>query len=700
LLPESLTLRSPGLRSYALGLVPLAAVVVHSYQAFAAHREAAAIAPLFGIAVLFGVAAARRSPSRAIAPVWMLLGGALAPFFATKSELPWLPLALAPLLPVAFGSGRLLAATVAVEVVALVLALHAVGRPVSELLSGASPLDAVGFLAALALLRDALDRRAATDRTREELLHETSASVTELRNAKETAEALLATACEDREKLERNIRRINESTSDFVSIVNRRGDYVYVSPGFARVTGRSIEEFVGQPAASFLPPEDAKRFIEHYRKNGDAPATIIHRFRVAKDRYRWCESTISTYAEAGEKHHLVIGRDVTERVELEVQLRHAQRMEGIGRLAGGIAHDFNNLAMAIRSYSELAAERVAPDHPIYEDLMEIRRATERAGSLTRQLLAFARKQVLTAARRSPKAIVADMERLLLRVLPANVALRHAPGQSPGEVLVDAAQIEQVLMNLAINGADAMPNGGELTFEVNDELLRTVDADALELPPGPYVAFSVRDTGVGMSPELQRRAFEPFFTTKPVGKGTGLGLPTCEGIARQHGGALRVASTVGAGTTFTLLLPLAPGDAEPPRKATPAARPAVAPRRSTGIRPTILLVEDEHAVRRAFTRQLRDAGYTVVAAASGEEALGHIDANDFALVVTDVMMPGIGGRGVVEHVQARRPGARVVYMSGYVDDEVLRREGIPADASFLQKPFPVADLLKTIEVLLA
>lgn len=658
-----------------------------------------------GSVVLYALAFAHRRGWRHVGTATVAFASLAVPLLQPHlATFPFAPLSLSlpPLAAIVFASRRAIVFSFLLEVVVLELRLRATGQSLPRWFF----LNILGFSAALWFVRTVLAMQRRERRDRIDALQEVNAVLRERdERLQETNEELQRKTVE-LQKVEANFKRMSDSTNDLISIVDYRGIYTYVSPGFLSTSARPVTDFVGRPAAENLHPEDVRRFEDEFRRNPRFTGKILHRFRASEGTYRWFESMVTPYEEAsGEKLRLIVSRDVTERIDLEAELQHAQRMEGIGRLAGGIAHDFNNLAMAIQSYSELAASRLAIDHPVYEDLVEIRRATERAGSLTRQLLAFARKQVLTAKRSSPREIVAGMERLLLRVLPARVSMHLRIDADVGDVVVDGAQIEQVLMNLAINANDAMPDGGELTFFVCDEEISGEQARQLAIPEAMYVAFSVQDTGLGMNDIQKQRAFEPFFTTKPIGKGTGLGLATCYGIARQHGGAMRLVSTVGEGTTITLLLPRAPvAELDAPSSGLEKSRRSTRHLNSAPPSPkteiALLLVEDEDAVRRAFTRQLRDAGYRVVAAASGEEALEYVAKEEFALVVTDVVMPGVGGRVVVERLQERSPNARVIFMSGYVDDEVFQREGIPADACFLQKPFPAAVLLRAIRDQLA
>jgi PAS domain S-box-containing protein len=380
-------------------------------------------------------------------------------------------------------------------------------------------------------------------------------------------------------------------------------------------------------------------------------------------------------------------RDITERRLLEEQLRQAQKLEAVGRLAGGIAHDFNNILTAILGTSDLMLDDLPPQHPVRADVNEIRKAALRAAELTRQLLAYSRRQVLTPSRIDLNGVVAGVEPMLRRLIGADVELTTGLAAALPAVRADASQLEQVILNLALNARDAMPQGGRVHIATDTvELEAASPARPPVLPPGRYVQLSVADTGVGMGPEIRAHLFEPFFTTKEVGKGTGLGLATVYGIVDQTGGAITVDSEPGRGTTMRILFPPAPRS---PADDTPAG----APLEATDLRgQTVLLVEDEEAVRGMARRALEGAGFRVLAAANGVEALAL--ASDQAgaprLLLTDLVMPGMNGRELARQVMERWPGVAVLYMSGYSDDVALRQD---LDAMLLQKPFDIDTLLR-------
>jgi two-component system cell cycle sensor histidine kinase/response regulator CckA len=387
-------------------------------------------------------------------------------------------------------------------------------------------------------------------------------------------------------------------------------------------------------------------------------------------------------------------RSEDERRKLEHQVREVQKMEAIGRLAAGVAHDFNNLLIVILSYSdELRTQYQLPDEAM-EMLNEINAAGERASRLTAQLLAFGRKQVLRLSRVDLGKLVTELGRMLQRVLGEDVVLSTPKRTGLWTIEVDAGQIEQVIVNLAVNARDAMPGGGTLTIEC-----RNVDAaagpppDAPRLRPGHWVCLSVADNGVGMDESIREHIFEPFFTTKAQGKGTGLGLATVYGIVQQSGGLIEVESKVGEGTRFSLYFPAV--DAFP--AALPDNQISTAPRGSE----TVLVVEDELAVRQLFTTVLRRLGYRVFEAASGADALAVFNQHAAAieLVITDVVMPGMSGGELAQRIRGMRSGVRILFVSGYTDDEVLHRGVLRGEEDFLQKPFTPMDLAQRVRAAL-
>jgi two-component system cell cycle sensor histidine kinase/response regulator CckA len=391
----------------------------------------------------------------------------------------------------------------------------------------------------------------------------------------------------------------------------------------------------------------------------------------------------------------VIAEDVTERRVLEDQFRQAQKMEAVGRLAGGVAHDFNNLLMVISGYTEVLMEHTAQDHALHPKIAAIQQASDRATTLTRQLLAFSRKQLLELKVVDVNAIVKDIERLLRPLIGENIELVTRLAGDLGRTRADAGQIEQVIMNLVVNSKDAMPNGGKITIlTANETLDDDLQRECSYIQPGPYVMLSIEDNGHGMDKETQSRIFEPFFTTKEKGKGTGLGLSTVYGIIKQSGGYVLAQSEVGRGTTFRIYLPRVEESAEN-ASVTRASQPA------TGGSETVLLVEDEESVRQLVRETLEAKGYKVLEADHGAAALqiasdyhGPID-----MLITDVVMPGMSGRELSEQLSASDPDMKILYLSGYHEDAVVHQGVLEPGTSFLQKPFTLQALARKVREVL-
>ena len=383
-------------------------------------------------------------------------------------------------------------------------------------------------------------------------------------------------------------------------------------------------------------------------------------------------------------------RDVTEQRHLEEQFRQSQKMEAVGQLAGGIAHDFNNLLTAILGNTQLLLRELPPGDSMHGDVEEIRKASERAASLTRQLLAYSRRQMLQPEVLDLNVVMAEMDKMLRRLIGEHIDLVAVFAPDLGRVRADPNQIEQVIVNLAVNARDAMPDGGKLTIATaNVDLDETFAQAHLGSVPGSYAMLSVTDTGVGMDATVRAHLFEPFFTTKEVGKGTGLGLATVYGIVKQSGGYISVSSEPGHGSSFKIYLP---------RIATPAEPPAGAPK--GGPAPgseTVLVVEDEPAVLTLSRRALESQGYVVLAASDADAALRVVERHGgmIHLLLTDVVMPGLSGRELADRLSAQRPGIRVLYMSGYPGDAVVQHGTLPLGSAFLQKPFSPDGLARKV-----
>jgi PAS domain S-box-containing protein len=467
-----------------------------------------------------------------------------------------------------------------------------------------------------------------------------------------------------------------------------------------------LQELFGYPAeeigttiewiVSLLHPEDTDRVMESFyavfNKGGGSRWKADYRLRRKDGKYANAEGRAYIVRGADGEPKRVIGAisDRTQQQSLEGQLRQSQKMEAIGRLAGGIAHDFNNILTVIRISSEFLLSDIPESDERRHDAQEIMKAADRAARLTRQLLAFSRHQVLDPQLLSLNEIISGLDGMLRRVVPENIDLIMELDPKLPHVKADAGQMEQVILNLVINGADAMPRGGRLAIRTsNVEVDATFSASHLDVPAGHYVCTTVSDTGVGMDQETAARIFEPFFTTKGIGKGTGLGLSTVHGIVTQSGGKIWVYSEPGLGTTFKIFLPKGEGISTP-SKTPVVSQPAATPTE------TILLVEDEQQTRDAVQRNLVRAGYTVLVAGNGVKALEISQAHPYIihLVLTDSLMPEMGGAELVRRLKEARPNIGVLLMSGYTED--LAPTG-PAneDEFFIEKPFTSADLLGRI-----
>ncbi len=489
---------------------------------------------------------------------------------------------------------------------------------------------------------------------------------------------------------EERYRRITETMTDYVFHVDLEDGRVVAtrhSPASVAVTGYSPEDFAADPQLwlSMVVPEERSLVLEQAGEveSGLRMRSVEHRIVRKDGAVRWVRSTpVPQYAEDG---RLVgydgILQDITERRTLQDELAHAQKMESIGRLAGGVAHDFNNLLTAILGNAELAALDLEPGHPAQASISEITKAAEGAARLTRQLLSFARRQMIMPVPLNVSEAVEGSLELLRRLLGEDVEITADLDPHLGVVEADPGQIQQVLVNLTVNARDAMPEGGQLVIETASEIV-TDDylAGRPEVVRGRWVSLSVTDTGHGMPPEVQAHLFEPFFTTKPQGQGTGLGLATCHGIVKQSGGHIWIHSEVGQGTRVTILLP------ECASPAAGAGEPSAAPPPAQGTE-TILVVEDEISVRRLAVLGLRSFGYEVLEAGNAAEAL-RIAAteHDIALIVSDVIMPGMRGPELASRISKLRPKARVLLTSGHTDAPEAFRDGDGNPIPFISKPF--------------
>jgi PAS domain S-box-containing protein len=478
------------------------------------------------------------------------------------------------------------------------------------------------------------------------------------------------------------------------------GRLLYVSPAYEVIWGRSCQSLYDSPGdwLAAIHPDD-REWVAQAAVREVEGGGYDHEYRIVRGdgSIAWIRDRAFLVRDAAGRLVSVVGvaDDVTERRRLEEQIRQAQKMEAVGRLSAGIAHDFNNLLTVILGNGELALSVLPGAHEAGPYVTEIIQTAKRAATLIGQLLAFSRQQVVAPSVLDVGAIVAEAEPMLVRLLGEAVQLEMVAGAPGNLVRANPGHLMQVILNVAINARDAMPSGGRLTIEVSN--LQIGEADAALHPAlsvGRYAVIRMSDTGTGMTPEVQAHLFEPFFTTKPAAKGTGLGMSVVYGIVKQCGGGIEVESEFAVGTTLRIYLPAADGAAI----AVPEApRPAEA---SVGAE-SILVVEDDERVRRMVVSALNRAGYRVVEAVDGTEAIRLLDrtGSNIDLVLSDVVMPGMSGREVAEHIRARHPGLRMLFTSGYTDDTVLLEGVLRADVPFLHKPFTPEELLEKIRQVL-
>jgi PAS domain S-box-containing protein len=476
-----------------------------------------------------------------------------------------------------------------------------------------------------------------------------------------------------------------------------------VNDAFLRMTGFSRDEAVGKTWQELTPEEfhpESWRAIEQVTTRGEASPYEKQYFR--RDGSRWWglfasrkvgdefvefvvditdrKETEAALRRLNEELESRVLHAVTERERSEAALRQSQKLEAVGQLTGGVAHDFNNLLTVIKTYSEFMLEQIEDGSSLRADAIEIQKAAGRAAALTRQLLAFSRKQVLDTRSIDVNEIVREMEPMRRRLIGEHIRVELHLASSLGAVKADAGQLEQVVLNLAVNARDAMPEGGSLTIETSEVTLTETMRGGHGVIPGPYISLAVRDTGCGMDRATRARVFEPFFTTKEQGRGTGLGLSTVYGIVKQSEGYIWCDSTEGEGTTFTVLLPHVPAEAHAAEQP-----PESAPDRGSGV---VLITEDEDTIRALSRRILEREGYTVIEARDGREAIrvaaGYPSRID--LLITDMVMPNLGGSELFAHLRLLRPDLRVLFVSGYTDEDLIRRGLEDAGSAFLQKPF--------------
>jgi signal transduction histidine kinase/ActR/RegA family two-component response regulator len=484
-----------------------------------------------------------------------------------------------------------------------------------------------------------------------------------------------------RRKAEDSFHNIIDRNVNGILVYDGESIVRFVNPTICIFLDQSQDALIGNPCPEeLLDPDGAELPIK-----GPEGSTRFGEIRAAQTEWE------------GEAATMVSVHDITNRRNLQEQLMQSQKMEAVGRLAGGIAHDFNNLLTAILGYSDLLLDTMARDSQQREDVKIIKKAAERAKGLTRQLLAFSRRQVLQPTSLELCAVTDNMLQMLVRMIPEDIELKVEACNDPCRVFADAGQLEQIVMNLVVNARDAMEGAGHITISVNStEITEAAAEEQVGAEAGMYAVLAVADTGSGMPDDVKEKIFEPFFTTKDVGQGTGLGLSTVYGIVHDSGGFVTVESEIGVGTTFRIYLPLAKGDAVMYEDTSSTKLPMAS---KTG--GTILLVEDEMVVRELVKKVLTRFEYDVLVTESPDEALSVAAEYDgkIDLMLTDVVMPGLSGRQLADQISESRPHMKVLFMSGYTDDTVLKHGVRHEGMAFLHKPFPPEVLIEKIEQIL-
>ncbi|MBI5366092.1 MAG: response regulator [Planctomycetes bacterium] len=554
------------------------------------------------------------------------------------------------------------------------------------------------------------ERRLAFERTQSELDFARRQAEQERANAAvlgRQAEELARLGREREDAMEKLRRLVDENgrfftlTGHMLCIAGFDGRFRRLNPAWERTLGFSQEELLARPWLDWVHPEDRAATVaagERLMLQGLELTSFENRYRTRDGAWRWLDWNCVPVP--GENLIYGVALDVTERKRVEEELRHAQKMDAIGRLAGGVAHDFNNLLNVILGFSELALDLLDGAHPARARIVEVRKAGERAASLTSQLLAFSRKQAVERRPLSLHDLLRDLEKMLGRMIGEDVRLVLELGAEVGPVLADRGQLEQVVMNLAVNARDAMPRGGTLSIRTSPvEVSPNPAATHVGLRPGRYVEMRVSDTGCGMDAQVRAQIFEPFFTTKEPGKGTGLGLSTVYAILQQSGGTISVESAPGAGSIFTLRFPCALAGAA--QAGAGAAGAGGAAPRSAGAGELVLVVEDEDSLRRFIQLVLESRGYRVLLAAEGDEAVRLLTATaePVHLLLTDVVLPNVNGIELARRCAALRPETRVLFMSGYTEHPALGADARDPRMPFLQKPFSPSQLAAKVRELL-
>jgi len=500
-------------------------------------------------------------------------------------------------------------------------------------------------------------------------------------------------------KSEEKYRFLVEEINDVIYISDQKGHLTYISPVIESVTGFKASEIVGKHYSELVHHQDLEPLKDHFREVLSGKQNQVEYRILTKDGgYRWIRASNRPIVE----NERTVGMrgimtDITESRRLQERLSLAQRMESVGTLAGGIAHDFNNLLTTILGNADILLMEIDRSTPLYEGIRDIKEAGTKASSLTRQLLTFSRKDVIHPAVLNLNEVLAELGKMLKRLIREDIELSIATEPDLWDVYIDPTQLEQVIINLAVNARDAMPQGGKLIFETKNEELDEgyFRSHALEGSPGPYVMLAVTDTGAGMDEKTKPRIFEPFFTTKEMGKGTGLGLATVYGIVKQNNGFIWVYSELGKGTTFKIYFP----KWEKGKSST--TRLGSLDRAELRGSETILIVEDDPMLLKVAGNMLRQYGYEAIEVGDGREAMriaeefeGSID-----LLLTDVIMPGMGGRDLAEKMKSKRPGIKIIYMSGYTDNTIVHNGALEEDVVLVEKPFTPETLVKKIREVL-
>ena len=499
---------------------------------------------------------------------------------------------------------------------------------------------------------------------------------------------------------ERRFRDILETVHLVAVTIDVNGDITFCNDYLLGLTGWEYKDVIQKRWVDlFVPENDRNRIQSLLMKTLSTRSIPIHYeypliTRNGEMRNILWDSTFLLDKIGGVNGLASLGRDITEKNQLEEQLRHSQKMEAIGQLAGGIAHDFNNLLMGIIGYSEILLDNFSENDPAWEGIQEIKKAGERAAALTRQLLAFSRRQVLQPEIINLNSIISELEKMLRRLIGENIALQTFLECDLWNIKADPGQVEQVIVNLVVNARDAMPQGGRLivktsNIEVDEECTKRF----IVIPLGDYVMMEIIDSGTGIAPENQIRIFDPFFTTKKEGKGTGLGLSTVYGIVQQSGGQIYLESQVGLGSNFIIMFPQC-------KESTPLNKKDERTDYQRGSE-TILIVEDEDLVRTITAKVLKLQGYKILQAATPAEALLLCEQYNkpIHLLITDIVMPQMNGRELSERVQKQMPSVKVLFMSGYTDDQIIQHGVFDSELEFLQKPFSPTNLTKKVRHIL-